>query len=51
METVETVETVETKDLKKYVLLTFLLTLTDSLKARDASASKKSDWPIGRSHS
>ena len=40
METVETVETVETKDLKKYVLLTFLLTLTDSLKAKDASASK-----------
>ena len=41
--TAETVETVETEDLKKYHSLTHSLTqlLTDSLKARDASASKK----------
>ena len=33
--TVETLETVETEELKKYELL------TDNLKSRDASASKK----------
>ena len=45
VETVETVETAETElteDLKKYQLLHLLTQLlTDSLKARDASASKK----------
>ena len=45
VQTVETVETAEaaktvyTEDLKKYGLLT--LSVTDNLKARDASASKK----------
>ena len=39
LETEGTEETEETEDLKKYVFLTYLL--TDSLKARDASASKK----------
>ena len=38
-ETVETKETVLTEDLKKKQSLTY--SLTDSLKARDASASKK----------
>ena len=38
-ETEKTVETVYTEDLKKYDLLTHLM--TDNLKARDASASKK----------
>ena len=41
VEPVETVQTVFNEDLKKYELLTYLLTLTDNLKARDASASKK----------
>ena len=39
VETVETVETVYTEDLKKYESLSY--SLTDNLKARDASASKK----------
>ena len=39
-ETVLAVETVKTEDLKKYESLTD--SLTDNLKARDASASKKS---------
>ena len=39
VETVETAETVLTEDLKKYDSLTD--SLTDNLKARDASASKK----------
>ena len=38
LQTVETVETVYTEDLKKYESLSY--SLTDNLKARDASASK-----------
>ena len=45
-ETVQTVETVQTEDLKKYVLLTD--SLTDNLKARDASASKNLQSLEGR---
>ena len=43
VEAAEAAETVYTEDLKKYDSLTYLLTylLTDNLKARDASASKK----------
>ena len=39
VETVETVVTVYTEDLKRYESLTHLI--TDNMKARDASASKK----------
>ena len=39
VETVETVETVQTEDLKKVSLTD---SVTDNLKARDASASKNS---------
>ena len=39
VETAEAAETVYTEDLKKYDSLTY--SLTDNLKARDASASKK----------
>ena len=38
LQTVETVETVYTEDLKKYESLSY--SLTDNLKARDASTSK-----------
>ena len=41
MLTVETVETVQTDNLKKYELITH--SLSDNLKARDASASKKGE--------
>ena len=43
VKTVETVETEETEDLKKYD------SVTDNLKARDASASKNHIWPSDHS--
>ena len=44
VETVETADAANTEDLKKYELLTY--SLSDNLKARDASASKKVSKPF-----
>ena len=48
VETVETEETVQTEDLKKYDSLTD--SLSDNLKARDASASKNQMVQVWRSY-